>query len=133
MNNTYKFKHHAIKIPTLTPADRILEAAKQLESAIEQQPKNAPLDELTAIQLLREVLLGEKTQPLPPNSVQRRKAAQSTAAQEQPCEPQPAVHARTPTAVPAVTTTHTDQPPTASPDDNEPNYVSNDESVEPDN
>ena len=79
ISDTYQFKYHAIDIPQLTAADRILEAAKHLESAIAQQPKKAPMDEITAIKLLREVLLGETTAPLPPNSVQRRKAAQTAA------------------------------------------------------
>jgi hypothetical protein len=77
MSDTVKFKHHAIAIPQLTPADRILEAARQLDSAIKQQPKQAPVDELTAIELLRTVLLGEKTAKLPANSVQLKKAKQS--------------------------------------------------------
>ena len=47
--DTVRFKHHAIAIPQLTPADRILEAARQLDSAIKQQPKKAPMDELVAI------------------------------------------------------------------------------------
>ena len=62
-SDTFKFKHHAIVIPQLTAADRILEAAKQLDHAITQQPKQAPMDELTAIELLREVLLGKVKNP----------------------------------------------------------------------
>ena len=34
LSDTVKFKHHAIEIPTLTPADQIFEAAKQLAVAI---------------------------------------------------------------------------------------------------
>ena len=61
ISDTVRFKHHAITIPQLTPADRILEAARQLQTAIKQQPKKAPMDKITAIELLREVLLwGEK-------------------------------------------------------------------------
>ena len=37
--DTVQFKHHAIAIPQLTPADRILKAAQQLDTAIKQQPK----------------------------------------------------------------------------------------------
>jgi len=69
ISDTVRFKHHAIAIPQLTPADRILEATKQLESASKQQPKKAPIAELTT----REVLLGERKAPLPPNSVQKTK------------------------------------------------------------
>ena len=59
MSDTVKMKHHTIAIPTLTPADRILEAACQLNSVIKQQPKQAPVDKLTAIDMLWEVLLGK--------------------------------------------------------------------------
>lgn len=68
------FQHHAIGIPELTPVDRILEATKQLNDAIKQIPKRAPMDTLEAIQMLREVLLGERKEPLPPNSIQQIKA-----------------------------------------------------------
>jgi hypothetical protein len=65
MSDTVKFKHHTIAISELTPVDRILEAAQQLDSAIKQQPKQAHMDEITAIELLRTVLLGEKKSELP--------------------------------------------------------------------
>ena len=45
MSDTVRFKHHAIAIPQLTPANRILEAARQFDDAIKQQPKRAPMDE----------------------------------------------------------------------------------------
>ena len=60
MSDTVRMKHHAIAIPELTPADRILEATKQLKDAIQQQPQQAPMDEIAAIELLREVMLGER-------------------------------------------------------------------------
>ena len=60
MSDTLKFKHHAIEIPQLTPAERIMEASRQLDDAIKQQPKKSPMDELTTIELLQEVLLGER-------------------------------------------------------------------------
>ena len=51
-----------------------------MQTAIKQQPKKAPMDEITAIELLREVLLGENRTTLPPNSVQVRKRAQDESA-----------------------------------------------------
>ena len=60
ISDTVQFKHNAIAIPQLTPADSILEATRQLDSAIKQQPKKAPMDELVAIELLRKLLLGER-------------------------------------------------------------------------
>ena len=65
MSDTVRFKHHSIAIPQLTPVDRILKAARQLDGAIKQQPKRSPMDELTAIELLPEVILGEKKEKLP--------------------------------------------------------------------
>ena len=70
ISDTVQFKHHAIAISQLTPADRILEESRQLDSAIKQQPKNYPMDELVATELLRKVILGERKEKLPPNSIQ---------------------------------------------------------------
>ena len=52
MSDTVRFKHPEIDIPQLTPANRILEAARKLDNAIKQQPKRAPMEELKAIGLL---------------------------------------------------------------------------------
>ena len=49
ISDTVRFKHHDTAIPRLTPSDRILEAAQQLDRAIKQHPKKAPIDELVAI------------------------------------------------------------------------------------
>jgi len=59
---------------------QILEVARQLQTAIKQQPEKAPMDEIIAIKLLREVLLGENRATLPPNSIQVRKQAQDESA-----------------------------------------------------
>ena len=75
LSDMVRFKHHVITIPHLTPADRILEATQQLDSAIKQQPKKAPMGELVAIELLRKVLLGERKEKIPPNSVQLSKTS----------------------------------------------------------
>ena len=53
MSDTVRFKHYAIAIPKITPADRIIEEARQLDNAIRQQPKRSPMENLTAIDLLR--------------------------------------------------------------------------------
>ena len=76
MSNTVKLKHHAIAIPKLTPADIILEATRQLDDAIRQQPKRASMDKLTTIELLRSVLLGDN-KTLPPNIMQMQKSKQA--------------------------------------------------------
>ena len=63
LSDTVRFKHHDITTPHLTPADIILESAQQLDSAIKQHPKKAPMDELVAKELLRKIILGEKNSP----------------------------------------------------------------------
>ena len=70
ISDTVKFQHHAIAMPQLTPADQILETTRQLNDAINQQPKCALMNEITAIDLLREVMLGERRTKLPENSLQ---------------------------------------------------------------
>ena len=76
MSDTVRFKHPEIDIPQLTPANRILEAARQLDDAIKQQTKRALMEKLKAIELLLEVLLGEKKEKPPPNSVKTRRTKQ---------------------------------------------------------
>ena len=69
ISDMVRFKNHSITIPHLTPADRILEVAQQLDSAIKKHPKKAPMDELVTIELLKKVLLGERKEKLTPNSI----------------------------------------------------------------
>ncbi len=64
LSDTIKFQHHAIGIPEITPADRILEAARRLNEAIRRLAKEALMDTLEAIQVLREVMLGETVKPV---------------------------------------------------------------------
>ena len=71
--------HHTIATQTLTPEDRILEATCQLYSTTKQQPNQATMYKITAIDMLREVLLGEQTNTLLQNSVQRTHKSQKTA------------------------------------------------------
>ena len=76
ISDTVNFQHHAIAMPELTPANRILEATKQLNDAISQQPKRAPMKEMEAIEMLRQVMMGERKEKLPKNSVQESRSAQ---------------------------------------------------------
>ena len=91
------------------------------------------MDELTAIQLLREVLLGEATQPLPQNSIQRKNSAQSAAAQTQECAPEISTPAPIPTPRPAIAAKPIAQLPVKQSSNDEPNYISDDDSVVPGN
>ena len=68
LSDSVKFKHHAIVIPNLTPENRILEATRQFDSTIKQQPKQAPMDETIVIEILRDVLTGENTERVPLNT-----------------------------------------------------------------
>ena len=77
MCDTVKMKHPKIAIPTLTPTDRILEATRHLNAALRQLPKNTPSKEIETIEVLQEVLLGEKKKPLPANSLQLNKRKQN--------------------------------------------------------
>ena len=49
MSDMVRFKHHAISIPQLNPANRNIEAARQLDYAIKQQQKRASMEEVKAI------------------------------------------------------------------------------------
>ena len=89
------------------------------------------MDELTAIQLLREVLLGETTQPLPQNSIQRKNKAQSAAAQPQEYTPAKSTPAPIPTPRPAIAAKPIAQAPVEQSANEEPNYISDDDSVLP--
>ena len=53
-----KFKHHTIKVLTVTTADRIVQATCQLTAAI-QGNINPPLDELEAIEHVRALLASD--------------------------------------------------------------------------
>ena len=76
MSDTVRFKHHAITIPQLTPAKIIMGTSRKLDDTLKQQPKKSPMEEITAIELLQEVLLGERKEPPPKNSVQTKRAQQ---------------------------------------------------------
>ena len=98
LSDTVHFQYHAIPILDLNPADKILEATRQLDDAICQQPRRVPMEELTAIELLRKVLLGEQRVHLHPNSVQLRKTNQQTVPPQRVAVTPPAT---SPTATPS--------------------------------
>ena len=76
MSDMVRMKHHTIAIPELTPANRTPEAVRQLKDVIQQQPQQAPMDEIKTIELLREVMLGESKAELPMNSVKKERIEQ---------------------------------------------------------
>ena len=63
LSDTFRFKHHAMPVPMITPTDRIVAATKALTAAISGVQESPP-DELQAIATLRLLLLGE-TAPTP--------------------------------------------------------------------
>ena len=66
ITDTFRFNHHAIPLPTISDADRIIEATKKLTSVI-AGGQDAPPDKLEAIQALGSILLGKE--PTPSNTV----------------------------------------------------------------
>jgi hypothetical protein len=63
ITDTFKFLHHALPVPQVSSADRIVQATKDLRQAIDGATTSAP-DELEAIKQLRALILG--TPPPPP-------------------------------------------------------------------
>ena len=57
LSNTFKFKHHTLKTPTVTPLDRVIKATRDLATAIHGQGDESP-DELQAIEHLRALING---------------------------------------------------------------------------
>eukprot|EP00957_Ditylum_brightwellii_P087337 6647755-Ditylum_brightwellii.AAC.1 len=60
ITDTIKFKHREAKVPTVTPAKRVAKAAKELISAVRNEPTDGPPDYVEAVQWLRAVLLKEQ-------------------------------------------------------------------------
>ena len=55
--DTWKYNHHSIQTPTVTPVDRIIKATKHLATEI-QFHNDAPQDELQAIEHLQYFITG---------------------------------------------------------------------------
>ena len=118
ISDTAKFQHHAITIPHLASANIILKATHQLRDVLTQQPKQASMDELRAIKLLCNVVIGGRRKALPQNSVQIKITQQQ---QMSPETPIPTL--TTPLLIPISTATgETKELP-----DLDANYVSDDE------
>ena len=66
ITDTFRFRHHAIPLPTILDADWIIEATRKLTSAMAGR-QNAPQDKLETIQALRSILPREE--PTPSNTV----------------------------------------------------------------
>ena len=65
LTDTWKFKHHALKTPTVTPVNRIIKATQHLATTI-QGANTAPPNELAAIDHLRALIAGNSIPaPLP--------------------------------------------------------------------
>ena len=57
LSDTFKFKHHALTTPTVTPLDRVIKATRDLATAIQVRCDEPP-DELQAIKHLRALING---------------------------------------------------------------------------
>ena len=51
--DTVKFQHHVAVVPRVTPTDRVIQATRELTSAIRQEPNMAPPEHIYAIQRMR--------------------------------------------------------------------------------
>ena len=65
LNDTWKFKHHSLTIPTITATDRIVKATQDLTAAIGGR-NNSPWDKLEAIEDLRVLIYGSSAATPPP-------------------------------------------------------------------
>eukprot|EP00957_Ditylum_brightwellii_P182958 13935692-Ditylum_brightwellii.AAC.3 len=61
ITDNIKFKHHGVKVPNVTPAEKIAKAVKGLTAAVRNDPTEGPLDHIEAVQWLRVVLLNENS------------------------------------------------------------------------
>jgi hypothetical protein len=66
LTDTFRYKHHTMPVPTITPTDRIIAATRHLTNAL-SGTQEAPPDKLQAILSLRQLLLGEAPPPVPVN------------------------------------------------------------------
>eukprot|EP00957_Ditylum_brightwellii_P055610 4214258-Ditylum_brightwellii.AAC.1 len=53
ITNTVKFKHHGANVPTVTLAERVAKAVKELISAVRNEPTDGPPDYIEAVQRLQ--------------------------------------------------------------------------------
>jgi hypothetical protein len=63
LTNTFRFKHHAMSLPIITPTNLIIAATQHLTAAISGVQESPP-DKLHGIATLRHIILG-KTPPVP--------------------------------------------------------------------
>eukprot|EP00957_Ditylum_brightwellii_P079052 6012234-Ditylum_brightwellii.AAC.1 len=68
ITDTIEFKQHGVKVPNVTPTERIVKAIKDLTAAVRNDPTEGQLIYIEAVQRVRAVLLKEKQQkhPVPP-------------------------------------------------------------------
>jgi len=90
LTDTFKFLHHTLPTPTVSNTDRIIKATQQLRLTIEGK-RDAPADELGAIQHLRALITGAAHTPMveEPDSVPEPEPATYTPGPTQECRPEP--------------------------------------------
>jgi hypothetical protein len=86
------------------------------------------MNKLTVVDMLREVLLGERRIPIPQNSVQRAKTVQNaTSANAPPPSTKSTPTAQAPAAAPIVASKQPPLTPAGMPSNEDANYISDDE------
>eukprot|EP00957_Ditylum_brightwellii_P106090 8092153-Ditylum_brightwellii.AAC.1 len=63
ITDTSRFKHNNVQLPTVTPAECIEKAVRELTNAVNANPTEGPANYIEVVQHLRAVVLGEKQQP----------------------------------------------------------------------
>eukprot|EP00957_Ditylum_brightwellii_P205998 15346352-Ditylum_brightwellii.AAC.2 len=55
ITDTVRFQHHNVKLPNVTPAERIEKAVRELTNAVKANPTEGPADYIKVVQHLRAV------------------------------------------------------------------------------
>eukprot|EP00957_Ditylum_brightwellii_P031173 2362277-Ditylum_brightwellii.AAC.1 len=63
ITDTVRFQLHNMKLPKVTPAERIEKAIRELTNAVKVNQTEGPTSYIEAVQLLKAMVLGEKQQP----------------------------------------------------------------------
>ena len=53
---TVQFQHHVVVVPRIMPTDRVIQATRELTSAIRKEPAMVPPEHIDAIQRLRIII-----------------------------------------------------------------------------
>eukprot|EP00957_Ditylum_brightwellii_P109371 8343121-Ditylum_brightwellii.AAC.1 len=81
ITDTVRFQHHNVKLPKVTPAERIEKAVRELTNAVKANPTEGLANYIEAVQRLRAVVLGESKHHVQIDNIPERNPSQTA---EQP-------------------------------------------------